>query len=138
MDDMNQSRSLDPRLIAGLASLSLLHPILAVLGNLLRDAPAVAGPGAGLLTLIVGIVWVVLVWLTRTARPLATLVLTGALSGLLNAVVVVTIQTTMSGESGLLRFPIGIVALIAMHTVGGLVCGLIAWGLQSLNRTPQP
>jgi hypothetical protein len=36
-----------------------------------------------------------------------------------------------------LNAPIGIVALIALNTLGGTVCGLIAWGLQSLSREPQ-
>lgn len=143
--DMTETRSekhihknsVDARLVCGLAGLALLYPALGVAVHLL------GGPEGGLasvnawLWLAVATVWVLVVWLTRAARPLATLVLTGLVSGALTALVVGVIQFTASGSALLLTEPTAVVALVALHTVGGLVCGLIAWGLQSVSRTPR-
>lgn len=134
---MTETRLIDFRLVGGLACLTLLYPILGVMVNVLGGKADAVAPVNAWLWLIIGTAWVLIVWLTRASRPLATLVLTGALGGVLTVAVVGIIQLTASGSAGLLNAPAGMIALIALNTVGGTVCGLIAWGLRSLGGKPQ-
>jgi hypothetical protein len=135
---MSESRPIDFRLVGGLACLTLLYPILRVVLNVVGGNAEVIAPVNAWLWLIVGVAWVLIVWLTRAARPLATLVLTGVAGGILTVLVVGIVQLTASGSASLLSAPIGIVALVALNTLGGTVCGLVAWGLQSLSgKQPQ-
>jgi hypothetical protein len=124
-------------MILGLGCLTLLFPLLSVILNLLGGSPASNGAGAEWIWLLVALAWIVIVWLTRTPHPLATLVLTGLAGGVLTVLVVGAIQLGFSDSIDILTSPIGIVALIALNTLGGLICGLIAWGLQSATRKPE-
>lgn len=135
---MTQKRRIDFRLVGGLACLALLYPILAVTFNAFNAASALAAPVNAWLWLAVGVAWIVIVWLTRAPSPVATLGLTGAIGGVLTVLAVGIIQIVYSGSAGLLTAPVAIVALIALNTLGGLICGLIAWGLQALSRRRQP
>lgn len=135
---MSETRAIDLRLVGGLAFLTLLYPIFRVVANLLGgDGADPVGPLNVWLWLIVGAAWVLIVWLIRAPRPLATLVLTGLAGGILTTLLVIAIQLGASGSADLLRAPMGIVALIALNTLGGFLCGLIAWGLQSLQGGAQ-
>jgi hypothetical protein len=135
---MSDTRSIDLRLVGGLACLALLYPILRVTANLLGgDGDDPIGGLNAWLWLIVGAAWVVIVWLLRAPRPLATLVLTGLTGGVLTVLVVIAVQLGAAGSADLLNEPMGIVALVALNTLGGFICGLIAWGLQSLKEEPQ-
>ncbi|WP_111720455.1 hypothetical protein [Homoserinimonas sp. OAct 916] len=125
------------RNVVGLASLSLLLPALTVVVNQLGNSASSIAPAAAWIWLLIAAAWVVIVWLARTARPLATLVLTGLVSGALTVLAVGAIQLVFSGSMDLLKAPIGIVALIALGTLGGFICGLIAWGLQSVTKWPE-
>jgi hypothetical protein len=134
---MSEKRRIDFRLVAGLACLALLYPILAVTFNAFGAASALTAPINTWLWLAVGVAWILIVWLTRAPSPVLTLVLTGAAGGVLTVLAVGIIQVTFSGSAGLLTAPVGIIALIALNALGGLVCGLIAWGLQALTRRPK-
>lgn len=134
---MSEERRIDLRLVGGLACLALLYPILAVTFHAFDTASALTAPINTWLWLAVGVAWILIVWLTRTLSPVLTLVLTGAAGGVLTVLAVGIIQVAFSGSAGLLTAPVGIVALIALNTLGGLVCGLIAWGLQALTRRPK-
>lgn len=137
MNTTPKSPSIRPWLVVGLACLSLLFPLLSVIINLAGGSPASIGAGAEWIWLLVGVAWILIVWLTRAPHPLATLVLTGAAGGVLTVIVVAIIQLSFSGSAGILSAPIGMVAMIALSTLGGLICGLIAWGLQSVTRKPE-
>lgn len=56
--------------------------------------------------------------------------------GVLTVVVVGVIQRVASDSIELLNAPVEIVALVAFNVIGGLLCGLIAWGLQTATRGP--
>lgn len=127
-------RPIRPLTVVGLACMALLFPILSVILDLVGGSATVIAPAAVWIWMVIAAAWVVIVWLTHTARPLATLVLTGLVAGVLSVLVVGAIQLIFSGSIGLLTAPIGVVAIIALSTVGGFICGLIAWGLQSLTR----
>lgn len=128
----------DLRLVLGLGSLTLLYPILNIATNLLGFQGAARLPLNSWLWLAIAVVWVLVVWLTRAARPVLTLVLTGVAGGVLTALVVSVVQIFFSGGPGLLTAPVAIVSIIVMNTVGGAVCGLIARGLQAVTATTGP
>lgn len=133
---MTESSSVRPRLVVGLASLSLLFPLLAVVVQLTGGSPSSVGAGAQWAWLLVAVAWVLTVWLTREPRPLATLALVGAASGVLVVLAVGVIQLGFSGSAGVLGSPAAMISMVVMSTLGGLVCGLVAWGLQSVTRRP--
>ncbi|WP_101588869.1 hypothetical protein [Brevibacterium jeotgali] len=121
----------DIRLVAGLGSLTLLYPILNIATDLLGVQALARLPLNSWLWLAIALTWILVVSLTRAAQPLLTLVFTGVAGGLFTAVLVIGIQLFTPGGPGLLTAPIAIVSIVAMNAVGGTVCGLIAWGLQS-------
>lgn len=125
---------IDLRLVVGLACLTLLFPILSVIVNVLGGSARTIGPAAAWIWLIVGAAWVLVVWRVRATRPVATLIVTGLAGGLLTVLVVGVIQLIASGSANLLTDPAALVALVALNVLGGLVCGLIAWGLQALTQ----
>jgi hypothetical protein len=83
------------------------------------------------LWLAIGVVWILVGWLTRTPRPFLTLLATGIAGGLLTSALVIGIQLFTSGGPGLATAPFAIVSILAMHAAGGALCGLVAWGLQA-------
>lgn len=109
----------------------------SVIVPLAGGSPATIGAGAESIWLLVGAAWILIVWLTRAPHPLATLVMTGAAGGVLSVLVVAIIQVSFSGSADILGSPIRMAAMIALSTLGGLVCGLIAWALQSATRRPE-
>lgn len=128
-----RSRSSGPdlTLAIGLGTLTLLYPILNIAIDLLGVEGAARLPVNAWLWLVIAVIWVLAGWLTRTARPVLTLLLTGIAGGLFTALLVIVIQLFGSGGPGLAAAPFAIVSILAMHTVGGVICGLLAWGLQS-------
>lgn len=121
----------DVKLAIGLGSLTLLSPILNIATHLLRLEDAARLPVNAWLWLVIGMVWILAGWLTRTPQPVLTLFFTGMAGGVFTAVLVIVIQLFGSGGPGLAAAPIAIVSILAMHAVGGVLSGLIAWGLQS-------
>ena len=134
MNTTPTSTQFRPWLIAGLACLTLVFPLLSLLLNYVGGSPASIGAGAEWIWLMIAVIWILVVWLTRTPHPLATLVLTGTLGGIFTVIIVSVIQQIFSGSADLLARPSGIVAIVALSTLGGTICGLIAWALQSATR----
>lgn len=134
---MSEQRTVDFRLVSGLACLAAVFPIYRLVVNVLGGDASALAPINAWVWLIIGLAWVLITWLTRAQRPLATLVLTGFAGGVLTIVVVGIIQLTASGSADLLSSPFGVVGLLMLTTLGGTVCGLIAWGLQSLSQKSQ-
>lgn len=129
--DVSQRR-LDLRLVFGLALLTLAHPVVALVSQLLggNTSSVMAAVGSWLLPTI-AIAWILVVWISRAARPVATLTLTGVIGGLLYALMVAVIQWVYAGGPILLASPAAMLGLVALNTLAGLVCGLIAWALQA-------
>lgn len=123
---------MDLRLVLGLALLTLAHPVVALVTQLLgaNTTTVMAAVGTWLLPAI-AVTWIVVVWIIRAARPVATLALTGATGGLLYALMVACIQWAYAGSPILLSSPAAMVGLVALNALAGLVCGLIAWALQA-------
>ncbi len=134
---MTDRQPIDLRFVGGLACLTLLYPVLAVLVNVLGGSPSGFAPVSSWLWLAIGVAWILIVWLAQVARPLATLVLAGLVGGVLTLLVVGVIQLTASGTAGVLDSPSGMLGLVALNTLGGTVCGLLAWALQSATGKPR-
>jgi hypothetical protein len=117
----------DYRLAIGLGALTLLN--IAI--NLLGMEGKTRVPVNAWLWLAIGVVWILVGWLTRTPRPFLTLLATGIAGGLLTSALVIGIQLFTSGGPGLATAPFAIVSILAMHAAGGALCGLVAWGLQA-------
>jgi hypothetical protein len=124
----------DYRLALGLGALTLLYPILNITINLLGFEGAAPVPVNAWLWLVIGLVWVLVGWLTRTPQPVLTLLATGIAGGLLTSALVIGIQLFTSGGPGLATAPFAIASILALHAAGGVICGLIAWGLQAGTR----
>src|SRR5699024_8415081 len=67
----------DYRLAIGLGALTLLYPILNIAINLLGMEGTTRVPVNAWLWLAIGVVWILVGWLTRTPRPFLTLLATG-------------------------------------------------------------
>lgn len=132
---MEKTPRLNFGLIAGLAALVLLYPVIGITSQSL-GGPDVGGLGsvAAWLWLVIAAAWVLVVWLARTPRPLATLVLTGLAGGIITLAVAVIAQLATAGSVAMLATPMAIVMVVGMNTLGGLLCGLAAAGLQSATR----
>lgn len=134
---MPDKHPIDLRYVGGLACLTLLYPVLAAGLNLLGGSPSEFRPVSSWLWFAIGIAWILIVWLARVARPLATLVLAGLGGGVLTLLAVGIIQLTASGTVGVLNSPYGMLGLIALNTLGGTLCGLLAWALQASTGKPR-
>lgn len=134
---MTDKQPIDLRFVGGLACLTLLYPVLAVVVNVLGHSPSGFAPISSWLWLAIGVAWILIVWLVRVVRPVATLVLAGLVGGVLTLLVVGVIQLTASGTAGVLNAPYGMLGLVALNTLGGTVCGLLAWALQSATGKPR-
>lgn len=121
----------DYRLAIGLGALTLLYPILNIAINVLGMEGTTRVPVNAWLWLAIGVVWILVGWVTRTPRPFLTLLATGIAGGMLTSALVIGIQLFTSGGPGLATAPFAIVSILAMHAAGGALCGLVAWGLQA-------
>lgn len=136
---MQKTSRLNVGLIAGLASLVLLYPAIGIASQSLggSDTGGIGlgdlGPLAAWLWLLIGATWVLVVWLTRCPRPVVTLVLSGVGGGIITLAIAVIAQLVTAGTVGVLTAPMAIVMVVAMNALGGLVCGLIAAGLQAVS-----
>lgn len=137
MNTSAQQRPFRPLFSVGLACLTLLFPILSLVLDLLGRSPVSMATSAEWIWLLVAAAWILIVWLTRAPHPLATLVLAGLFGGILTAIVMGAIQLGFTGSVDILTSPIGTLALIALSTLSGLICGLIARCLPSATRKPE-
>lgn len=113
------------RMILSLGLLALLRPLTRMTG--VFEAPI-------LTTVLLTVLWVAVVGLTRTPRPVLTLVLAGlvyaAAATLLSAVVTGLTDGTVRGP---LTQPFAMVSMLLTNAGWGLVAGLLALGLQRLR-----
>lgn len=132
VDRMNRVTSLPWPLILGLAALALIRPLVSIVEHQLAvtDPPAVPI----LITLVISAVWVVAVGLSRTARPVLTLVVTGLTYALLSIVLSGILSPILAGElQGPLATPVAIVPVLLINAIWGLATGGLALLLQRLR-----
>lgn len=129
---VNTRHQVSWRLIIGLAAIALVRPLVSIVESVLgvSDPPAVPI----LLTLLVSTVWVAVVGLGRTARPVLTLVLTGlsyaAFALLLSAVLSPILTGRLQGP---LANPFALVPFFGTNALWGLVAGGLALLVQHIR-----
>ncbi|MBZ2197136.1 hypothetical protein [Occultella gossypii] len=117
-------------LIIGLGALTLLWPLTAAT----PIADQFGGPERAIaVRSVIAIAWILVVLLARVARPLATLTLAGLAAGVITVGVDVLLAPAGLG-SGLTALPFAAIPILATQTLFGAVTGLIALGLQKLQR----
>ncbi len=125
-------RRLNPLLILALALIALARPLTNIVAD---QAGTDLGPLVPLgWTLLISLVWIAVVGLTGTARPVLTLVLAALayavfaiiLSGILSPILLGRLE-------GPLANPLAIVPLLATNAVWGLLTGALALAVQRLR-----
>lgn len=112
----------------------LLHAVFSIAGW----AEALGRPQTPLLlTLVITVVWVLVVGLSRAEHPILTLVLAGALSGLVSATLSLIVPVLRSGDATNLSDGGDVMATllvtIVLFTAWGALAGCLAAGVQRLR-----
>lgn len=122
-------------LVAALALLGLVRPLLSILGVY----EGLSIPWLSLVvTVIIAVVWIGVVAMWRIQHPFLTLVLAGGLYGVFALVLEQFLARVLSFENAPESLPaLGIVSIIVTNLAWGAVVGAIAAGLQRVqDRRP--
>lgn len=122
---MNTTTSLRPLLVLGLGALALVRPLVSIAKDQLDVSGSPAVPI--IITLAVSAVWTAAVGLSRTARPVLTLVLAG-LTYVVLAIVLSAIASPIltGGLQGPLATPIAIIPVLLTDGLWGAAAGTLA------------
>lgn len=124
--------SLNLPLVLGLGALALVRPLVSTVGTQLGTADPPAVPVA--LTLAISLIWITVVGLGRTGRPLLTLVLVGVAYGILSILLSAVLSPILTGRlQGPLATPIAIVPVLLTNAAWGLLCGAVALLVRNLR-----
>jgi uncharacterized membrane protein len=129
---MNTIKSLPWPLVVGLGAIALVRPLVSTV----EFGLDVSGPPAVpiILTLVISAVWVVVVGLSNTARPVLTLLFTGLTYAVLSIILSGILSPILTGElQGPLAMPIAIIPVVLFNAVWGLAAGGLALLLQRLR-----
>lgn len=129
---MNTVKSLQWPLIAGLGALALVRPLVSIVEHQLdvSDPPAVPI----VITLVISAVWIAVVGLSKTARPVLTLLFTGLTYAVLSIILSGILSPILTGElQGPLAMPIAIIPVLLTNAVWGLAAGGLALLVQRLR-----
>ncbi len=129
---MNRIKSLQRPLIAVLATLALVRPLVSIVEYQLdvSDPPAVPI----IITLVISAVWIVVVGLNRTAHPVLTLLFTGLTYAVLSIILSGILSPILTGElQGPLAIPVAIIPVLLTNAIWGLAAGGLALLLQRLR-----
>lgn len=120
-------------LILALALIALARPLT---NSVTDQAGTVLGPLIPLgWTLLISLVWIGVVGLTRTARPVLTLVLTALAYAVFAIILSGILSPILLGHlEGPLANPLAIVPMLATNAVWGLFTGALALAVQRLRR----
>lgn len=130
--DMEKMRKLHWPLILGLGALALVRPLSRIIMNQTGVDTSPAVPI--LLTLGISAAWIAIVGLSRTPRPVLTLVLAGLVYAVAATALSAVLSPILDGRlDGPLANPIAIVPMLLTNLIWGLVTGVIALGLQRLR-----
>jgi hypothetical protein len=128
-------------LIVPLAFLALARPLLSIAGAYETLGGGALGPL--LVTALLAVVWVATVVLTRAPKPLVTLLLVGALYGLLAIALQQLLWNLSPGgvpEEAPSSTPVLVVSwasILATNAIWGALLGLVAAGIRRLvERRP--
>lgn len=138
---MEDRTSLNWPLILGLGAFALIRPITRVVVSQLGIETS--GPWLPVLfTVGISAVWIGVVGLGRSARPVLTLVLAGVVYAVLAMLLSAVLSVALGGElEGPLANPIAILPMLGTNALWGLVAGGLALALRSgrdVARSPQP
>lgn len=125
------NRRLNWSLIAGLASLALLHPVAGLLGLHEPSGAGSRGPAAVplVLTALTAVVWIGVVGSSRIARPVLTL----ALAGVLYGAVELLLGLLLGAGRNAFQMPLAVAAVLLTSLFWGTVAGLLALLVQRLR-----
>lgn len=121
-------------LIAGLAALALLRPVVSIVLYQLdvSDPPAVPV----LITAAISLVWVGVVGLSNVRRPVQVLVATGLAYGVASILLSAVVSPVLTGRlQGPLAMPVAIVPVLIFNAGWGAVTGVLAWVIQRWRST---
>lgn len=130
-------KSLRWPLVLGLGSLALIRPLASIVEYQLD----VSGPAAVpiTITLVVTAVWVGVVGIAGTPRPVLTLVAAGLTYAVLSIVLSGILSPILTGElQGPLAMPLAIIPVLLVNAVWGLTAGGLALLLQRTRGTRAP
>ena len=128
-------RNLQWPLVLGLGALALVRPIIKTI----QDQAGTASPPVLSIVLTVAItaLWAVVVGLSRTSRPIATLVAAGLSYAVLSMLLSGVLSPILTGRlQGPLATPVAIVPVLLTNAVWGAVAGVLALALQRLRHHP--
>lgn len=130
----DRTRTIDWLLVGTLATLPLIEVLFAVTGW----AESLGRPTTPLLlALVVTVIWVTVVGVSGTARPIATLLLTGVAAALLSSAVTLVLPAAQRSDLARLLDVADVVGTVvvtsALFTVWGLAAGLLAALIQRLR-----
>lgn len=122
---MKTRPSLPWPLILALGALALVRPLLRILDARTGFDSPTSLPL--IVTLVISAVWVAAVALSRTARPVLTLVLAGLAYAVFSILLSGLLSPLLDGElRGPLATPIAIVPVLTINAAWGLVTGVLA------------
>lgn len=131
VEDMkpNTNAPLNWPMILGLGALALVRPLVSIVESVLgvSDPPAVPI----VITLVLSAIWIAVVGLSRTARPVLTLVLTGLTYAALALILSAILSPVLTGSlQGPLANPIALIPYLITNVIWGLGTGGLALVLQ--------
>ena len=128
---MNTDKPLRWPLIIGLGAFALVRPMVRMVEDQLNVGGLPAVPIV--ITALISAVWIAVVGLSRTARPVVTLLLTGLTYAVLSITLSGVLSPILTGElQGPLASPVAIIPVLLVNAVWGLATGALALLLQRL------
>jgi len=126
---MNKIKPLQWPLILGLGALALIRPLVSIVESQLgvTDPPAVPI----IITVVISAIWIAVVGLSETPRPVLTLLLVGLTYAVLAIILSGILSPILTGElQGPLAQPFAIIPVLLTNAIWGLIAGGLALLLQ--------
>jgi len=126
---MNKIKPLQWPLILGLGALALIRPLVSIVESQLgvTDPPAVPI----IITVVISAIWIAVVGLSKTPRPVLTLLLVGLTYAVLAIILSGILSPILTGElQGPLAQPFAIIPVLLTNAIWGLIAGGLALLLQ--------
>lgn len=133
VDTMNKIKTLNWPLVVGLGALALIRPLDRIIED---QAEITHHPATSvLITVGISVAWILIVGFSRIREPLLTLVFTGLSYGVLSLLLSAVLSPILIGHlDGPLANPAGLVPALAVNAIWGLLCGVLALGLQRIRH----
>lgn len=129
---MNITKTIPWPLILALGGLALARPLVRIVTDQLDISTPTILPI--ILTLVVSAIWIIIVGLSRMARPVLILLFAGLTYAVLAIILSGILSPILTGKlQGPLAMPIAIVPMLVTNAIWGLVTGVLALLLQRLR-----